>query len=294
MGYLVLTLSYFLYGLSDAVGPLAFRMGSDSTTLAFFNCALPLPFIAATMVATRVGFRIDRRALFASSALGIVAGLTALTLNGSYVFNGAGIGTTLHMSHTLVASFGEAALERRRPRVGTLVALVVVLCGVGVFSLVGERFAGSAVGIALALLSGLTYGMVALLAGHSAARRAPAFQAQFYAFLFATATLAIYTLATRGYVAPSLPARAWGVHFFCAITTNYAAFALVCLGMRRVGSTAGSIMGALEPIFCAVFSVFILAERFTPANILGCALILIGVVIEPLCAAATKTAAGPR
>ena len=32
----------------------------------------------------------------------------------------------------------------------------------------------------------------------------------------------------------------------------------------------------------------------TDQYILGCALILIGVVIEPLCAAATKTAAGPR
>ncbi len=282
MGYLILITSYFLYGLSDAAGPLAFRLGSDSTTLALLNCVIPLPFIAGTLVATRQSFRIGLRPLVAASALGLCAGLTALTLNGSYVLIGAGIGTVLHMSHSVVASFGEAALERRPPRIGTLLALALALSGIGIFSLTGERTTASIFGVALALFSGVTYGAVTLLAGHSAVKNVATFQAQFYSFLFASATLCVYCLTTRGYLLPTLGAKAWSIHVFCAVLTNYAAFALVCYGIRRAGSTIGSIMGALEPVFCALFSVILLGERFTVANVLGGFLILLGVIVEPL------------
>ena len=282
MGYLVLITSYFLYGLSDAAGPLAFRLGSDSTTLAVLNCVIPLPFIAGTLLATRQSFRIGLRPLVAASALGVFAGLTALTLNGSYVLIGAGIGTVLHMVHSVVASFGEAALERRPPRIGTLIALALTLAGIGIFSLTGEQTTASALGVALALFSGFTYGAVTLLAGHSAVRKVATFQAQFCSFVAASTTLCAYCLATRGYIVPSLGVKAWSIHTFCAVLTNYAAFALVCYGIRRAGSTIGSIMGALEPVFCALFSVFLLGESFTGANLLGGSLILLGVVVEPL------------
>ena len=281
MGYLILALSYILYGASDAAGPLAYRLGSDANTLSLCNCLMPLPFVAGTLLLTRGRFRVGRRAFFMALLLGVFVGATALTLNMSYLMISVGVGTTLHMAHTLVASLGEAAIERRRPRLGTFLALILVIGGVACLSGCDLGGASSKLGMGIALFSGLTFGCVTLLAGHGELTKLTSLQTQFYSLLSASFVLIIFNLLTRPTLIPDIPARAWGIHVFCAVTTNYVALALALWGIRRAGSTAGSIMGAVEPISCAAFGAFWLDERLTGPILIGALLILIGVVVEP-------------
>ncbi len=281
MGYLILAISYIIYGASDAAGPLAYQMGSDANTLSLCNCLMPVPLVAATLFLTGGSFRIGCRALCLALVLGAFVGATAFTLNMSYTLIGVGVGTTLHMAHTLVASLGESALERRRPRLGTIIALVCVILGVACLTGCNLDESGSALGIGIALFSGLTFGCVTLLAGHGALTKLTTMQTQFYSLVSASLVLIFFNLLTRPTLVPTLPLKAWGIHVFCALTTNYVALALAFWGIRRAGSTAGSIMGALEPISCACFGAVWLGERFTAPAMLGVILILFGVVVEP-------------
>lgn len=115
MGYLFLVFAYTLYGMSDAVGLLSYAMGSNAYNLAFLNSALPLPIIVGIMCLTKQNIRFGKRTLFVAVFLGALSATATLTMNLSYVMIGVSMGTMLHMSHTLVTTFGEAAILKRRP-----------------------------------------------------------------------------------------------------------------------------------------------------------------------------------
>lgn len=279
MGFLFLFFAYLLYGTSDAAGPLSYALGSNTYNLAFLNSAIPIPVVISIMLITKQRFYICKKALFASVFLGMLSAAATLTMNLSYVMIGVGMGTMLHMSHTLVASFGEAAIMRRRPKMLTIFSLLFVLAGI--FCMTGGQQEISALGILLALASGIAYGSLMLVIGHTPVRALSPMQVQFYSLIIASLILFLYGKATHQIVLEHLPAAAWGIHAFCALATNFVGFLFVQLGIRRSGAAAGSLMGSLEPVTSTILGVFFLHETITALKFLGCILIVAGISIEP-------------
>lgn len=279
MGFLFLVIAYLLYGISDAVGPLSYEIGSNTYNLAFLNSFLPVPLIVSAMLITKQKIRISQKALLASLMLGILSAVTTLTMNLSYVMIGVGMGTMLHMSHTLVASFGEAAILKKRPRKITMLSLVIVLAGIA--CMVGGQNEISILGIFFALLSGIAYGSIMLMLAHTAVKTLLPMQVQFYSLIVASVILFFYGNMTHQLALTGLSGNTWKIHIFCALATNFAGFLFVQLGVRRAGASAGSILGSLEPVTSTVLGVLILNESVSPLKLAGCILIIVGISIEP-------------
>lgn len=279
MGFLFLILAYLLYGTSDAIGPLSYEIGSNTYNLAFLNSFLPVPIIVLGMLITKQGIRIQKKALFASLMLGVLSAVTTLTMNLSYVMIGVGMGTMLHMSHTLVASFGEAVILKQHPKKITILSLIFVL--VGILCMVGGQNEISVLGILLALLSGITYGSLMLMIAHTSVNSLSPMQVQFYSLIIASSILFFYGHMTHQLTLSTLSTGAWSIHIFCALATNFAGFLLVQLGVRRAGASAGSIIGSLEPVTSTILGVLILSESISALKLVGCILIVVGISIEP-------------
>lgn len=281
MGTLYLILAYILYGTSNAVGGLAFAEGSNPYQLAFLNACLALPLILLAMRVLHLRIRIGARAMLLSLAVGLWMAALTLSLNLSYLTIGVGMGTMLHMCHTVVAAFGEAAIVKRLPRVWTLLAIVSVLAGIYIMA-GGGGTPASAMGVALALFSGLAYGSIMLMFGHTSLAKVSPFQVQLYGLLIAAVILGVVARANGSLDLAALTPRLWGMHLFCALSINVCAFVLIQWGIRRTGAATGAITGALEPVTSAVLGVLLLSETMTAAKLLGCALIILGISLEPL------------
>lgn len=273
--------AYLMFGISGAVGPVSFGIGSNAYNLAFLNNLLPLPFILITLSFKKISLLCSKAVFGWSILLGVCTAATALLLNLSFAIIGVGTGIMLHMCHTLVAAFGEAAITRKRVKITTLFAVVAILCGIA--CTMDDSAAETALsGMVMALLSGITYGSMMLIMAYTSVREEPPMKVMFYSLSMGTLFLFVYTVCTEQLQLNALPATAWGIHIFCALCTNFFGFMLLQLGVRRVGATMSAIFGAIEPLTSAILGILLFGETGSTMKYFGFAFIIFGVIIQPI------------
>jgi drug/metabolite transporter (DMT)-like permease len=204
----------------------------------------------------------------------------------------AGVLVYLYPAIVAVLSVRYASrLEGRRP----WIALGVALCGV-ILALGGIDVSagGSLVGVALILASPLIYAgwiiLSARLAGersdrlaHEASGAGRVDDAAAASALMISATAIVFVaiaLATGRPLAPAdIPVGAWpflaAIGFlgtFLAIQTFYA-------GSRRIGAAQAALVSTVEPLIIVTLAVVALHETLGPSQIVGGALIIVGVLI---------------
>jgi len=81
-------------------------------------------------------------------------------------------------------------------------------------------------------------------------------------------------------VAPAqIPADAWPGIVGTGIITSFVAIACFIAGTSRIGAAQGSLISTIEPVWTVALATVVLGETLTPIQLLGGALILIGVVV---------------
>lgn len=76
--------------------------------------------------------------------------------------------------------------------------------------------------------------------------------------------------------------RIWGSLFFLGFFATALSFTVQKIAQRYTSSVHVGIIFISEPVFAALFSYFLWQERLTPQNILGCGLVLLGILIAQL------------
>lgn len=76
--------------------------------------------------------------------------------------------------------------------------------------------------------------------------------------------------------------RIWGSLFFLGFFATALSFTVQKIAQRYTSSVHVGIIFISEPVFAALFSYFLWQERLTPQSILGCGLILLGILIAQL------------
>jgi drug/metabolite transporter (DMT)-like permease len=204
----------------------------------------------------------------------------------------AGVLVYLYPAIVAVLSIRFASrLEGRRPWIALAIALAGVVLALGGVDL---STTGTLGGIALVLTSPLIYaGWIILSArlagersdrlGHESAGNGHVADAAAASALMITATavvFAVLAVATgRPLAPPDIPAAAWpflvAIGFlgtFLAIQTFYA-------GSRRIGAAQAALVSTVEPLIIVTLAVVALQETLGPSQLVGGALIILGVVI---------------
>lgn len=101
----------------------------------------------------------------------------------------------------------------------------------------------------------------------------------------------LLALATARPVAPELiPGEAWLPLLGVGIISTAVALQTFYAGARRIGAAQASLVSTVEPVYTIVLAAILFGERLTPIQLVGGALVIIGVVI----AQTTRGRAGTR
>ncbi len=127
------------------------------------------------------------------------------------------------------------------------------------------------------LLSGLTYGLYAVLGRPVAGHLGPAVILS-YALAFGSALLIIAALPTLETLV-GLPTSSYLLLLMLAVVHTALGFALYTFGIRHLGAGRAAIVATVEPVVAGVLGVALLGEELTALKALGGLLVLAGAVL---------------
>ncbi len=251
-------------------------------TAAFFRCLYALPVLGflAYREDRAYGPRPRRNRMLAASA-GIFFAADLVSWHYAIEFVGAGLGTVLANLQVVVVAFVAWWLLGERPDRRIFLAIPILLSGVVLISgVVGEGAFGSdpLLGVLFGIGTSIAYaGFILLLRQSSKDLRRPAGP-----LTDATAVAAVASMAA-GFVigdldlTPGWPAQGWLV--LLALTAQVAGWLLITVSLPRLPAVVTSMVLVLQPLATLMLGAWILGERPSAAQLAGCGLVLVGVLI---------------
>jgi drug/metabolite transporter (DMT)-like permease len=277
-----------------AVWGATFVMVKDALAFAGPFAFLTLRFWLATLLLAPVLAWAPRRAALTEPGLVRAGAVLGLLLCGGYGFQTAGLQFTTPARAAFVTGLSvvivpllTAGVLRKRIAAGVWLGVALATLGLALLSLGPEVLAGGALIQSSTLLGDLlVLGCAFVFGGH-------VFMAGEYAPRMDVLTLTWVQLGTAAILAtgltlglerpaleqlgPALPAAA-----FTGVFATVVAFTIQLRAQRFTPATHTALIFSTEPVFGAVFAYLLAGEVLAPAAILGCGLILAGMLVAQL------------
>lgn len=279
-GSLLLLLGTFIWGTAfvaqsvgmDHIGPFTFQAVRSALAVLAMLCAMGL------MDRKRFRSNWQQKGLWKA---GILCGMALFVASGlqqvGLVYTDAGkAGFITAMYIVLVPVIGLFLKQRVSVRVWVSVALAVA--GLYLLSCMGASGINFGdlclMGCAVAFAVQIT--LVDKLAGALDGLRLNCVQ-----FLVNACLSAVMMLLLEKPVLSDILQCAWPL-VYTGVMSSAVAYYLQILGQQRLDSAPASLIMSLEAVFAALSGWLVLHERLSPAELLGCALVFIGVVLSQL------------
>jgi drug/metabolite transporter (DMT)-like permease len=251
-------------------------------TAATFRCLYALPFLGMLMVREdrRYGPR-PARARWLAALAGVFFAIDLVFWHHAIAAVGAGIATVLGNLQVLLVGFLAWWLLGERPSARLVAAVPVVIFGVVLISgVIGQGAYGEnpLLGVLFGAGTSVAYAgfILVLRAGSGDLRRiaGPLFDAT---AVSAVCCVALAPISGGIDLVPSWPAHGWLL--LLAVTAQVMGWLLIAAALPRVPAALTSVVLLLQPIASVGLSAAVLDERPSTAQLLGCAVVLAGVVV---------------
>lgn len=253
----------------------------EPATAATFRCLYALPVLGLLLLREdrRYGTRPSRERWLAATA-GVFFALDLVLWHHAIAAVGAGIGTVLGNLQVVVVGFLAWWLLGERPGRRLLLAVPVVLVGVVLISgVVGSGAYGDnpGLGVLFGVGTSIAYAGFLLLLRHGSRdlRRSagPLFDATAVSVVVC---VALGPVSGGVDLVPHWPAHGWLL--LLALTSQVVGWLLIAVSLPRVPAALTSVVLLLQPVASVALSAAVLDERPSPLQLLGCAIVLGGVV----------------
>ena len=292
-GYALVWTAAILFGVNGTVAKVVLESGISSLELTQIRSVGAAVGLAAALAVARPGsLRVSRSelpylALFGVTGVAFVQWLYFVAIHRLPV----GIALLIqYLAPLLVALFARYVLhEPVRRRIWA--ALALALAGLSVIvELWSEGLALDQLGVAAALGGAFAYAAYVLLAERGVRRRDP-YSLSCYGFAFAAVFWLVVQPVWR------FPARrttgdvsllgnlagvrlpVWLLIAFVVVVGTIVTFALVVSALRYISATRVGIVAMLEPVVAALVAYLWLAESLGPAQLVGGAIVLSGILL---------------
>ena len=214
------------------------------------------------------------------SLLALINIISAITLLEGYKCLSSGAATTIQFSYPIFTCIIMMLFFGERPTVRTVLAILLAVLGVVFLSgVIDEGVENvSLKGVALELFSGLTYAIYLILVPKMKLDDLETSKLTFWVFALSFVYMTLFTFTQGGVAAPPTVGVGVSLVMLGLIPTAVSNLTLV-IGLRAVGSTLTSILGALEPLTAMLFSVFWFKEPFTALIAVGFVCIVVSVTL---------------
>ncbi|MCR4856948.1 MAG: EamA family transporter [Bacteroidales bacterium] len=282
LGVFFAVIASVVFGMIPLFSVPLMRAGMSVPSIVCYRFALSTVALGVVLVLRRVSFKISIPQFLTFAGLSLFYALTALLLTASYQYIPTGIATTIHFLYPVMVALLTIFIFKGKVSSLLLVAIALAIAGVAMLSLSGLKAKNiDSRGIAIVLATVVTYGSYLAWLPNSRVRGMDGTKITFWLVFNCTWLFALHILVTEG------PGG------FSAVPDSRCALNLVLLSLlptlvsnltlvqavQRIGSTATSVLGSLEPFTAMLIGIFVFHEHCTPVQVVGVIVVIAAVML---------------
>ncbi len=300
MGYLFALIASLLFGANGSLAKQILEAGLTATQLTQFR-TLGTAILAGALllILDRRAFRLPPRQLLVMAVLGVF-GVALLQASYAFALLLMPVGITLLLEYTAVLMVALFAffVFREKVKARLWIAIALVLAGLAVVAQVWDSVLDP-LGVLFAAVAAVTLAFYFLVGEKQVGATSPLTVA-FWTMTFATAFWALFSgwwdLRIETFAAPVQVGGAVGdlqlplvlPLIVTVVLGSFAPFLLSFYALKHLTATAAGIVASAEVIFAFVVAWLWLGEQLDALQIVGAAVVLIGIVLAQT-ARSTKT-----
>jgi len=281
------TLKGTIYGIVAAVSygtnPLGalslYGEGINANSVLFYRFSLAAIILGGLMLVQRKSLRVTRKELSILACLGILFGISSLSLFTSFHFIDAGIASTLLFIYPVMVAVIMAVFFREKISIVTFLSILLALGGIALLYQNDGGTPLNTVGVILVMLSSLTYAIYIIIVNKSSLLMSSV-KLTFYVLLFCMLTITVHSFTDQNNHLQLLTTPfMWMWALMLALVPTIISLIMMVKAVHIIGSTPTAIMGALEPLTAVIIGVTIFGELFTMRLGTGILMILLAVIL---------------
>ena len=267
------------FGLNPLFATALYSAGVSAPTVLFYRFLCGAAMLALLMAVKKQSFCFERKYAVSLISLALLLAGTSLGLFLSFRYIDMGIASTILFAYPVIVAFVMGMVFKEKITLLIVTSIIMSLVGIIVLCRTSNGTFISIPGILLALLSAFSYAIYMIVLRKSNVHELPSLQVTFYAMLFSLVFFVV--IPDFKFVIPlesKVILNLLGLGFFPAFLSFYT----LAVGIRYIGATKCSIIGALEPLVAVCISLLLTGESPTWRLGIGLVLILgaVGLVIS--------------
>ena len=272
-------ISAISYGTNPLGALSLYKLGINTNSVLFYRFSIAAAILAIVMLVQKKSFAISKKELVVVSSLGILFGISSLSLFTSFHFMDAGVASTLLFIYPVMVAVIMAVFFKEHLSMVTILSISLALGGIWLLYQGDGGGALNISGVLLVLISSLSYAVYIVVVNKSSLTLSPV-KLTFWVLLFCILTISVHSFTSLDYQIVALTSRSmWMWALMLAIVPTIISLLTMVRAVKTIGSTATAIMGALEPLTAVAIGITIFGEIFTFRLGMGILLILFGVTL---------------
>lgn len=277
-GYILGALAAATYGMNPLFALPLYKAGMDPDSVLFFRYLFAIPILGMMIKARGRNFRLERKEILPLIIMGLLVALSSLALFQSYNYMEAGIASTLLFVYPIMVALIMALVFKEKLTVQTIFCIMLALAGIGLLYEGGNGTTLSLVGVALVMLSALSYAIYIVGVNRPILKEVATLKLTFYVLLFGLTLFLVRVDFGRSlHIAETW--YLWGNLIALAVFPTAISFLCTTKAIQYIGSTPTAILGALEPVTAVFFGVTVFGESLTFRLVCGILLIVLAVTL---------------
>lgn len=266
------------YGMNPVCALYLYGDGINTNSVLFYRFAISIVLLGGFMALRRIPFGINRHEAGVLALLGVLFAVSSITYFLSFHYMGAGVAATLVFSYPVMVALIMCLCFGERLKWPSLAAIAMTTAGIALLYRDDSGKPIATAGVIIVLLSALAYALYIVAVNRSRIIM-PSTKLTFYALLGCLACIAAYAECTStGELQWLTTPRQWAFATLLALVPTVVSLLFMTMAIRKIGSTATAVMGALEPVTAIFLGMVLFGEAVTPRISAGVILILVAVM----------------
>lgn len=263
-GLIAAMVSSATFGMIPLFSKPALDAGMDTPSLIVYRFLFASIVIYAVMKYYKCDLMITMSHFWRISLLALINLASAITILLGYAYLTSGAATTIQFSYPIFTCLLMMLFFHERPTFKTVSSIILAVIGVALLSGIENGLGNMSVkGVAYELFSGLAYAIYLILVPKMKLDDLESSKLTFWVFVLSFVYMGLITFAWKGSITtPPTVGIGFSIVMLGLIPTAVSNLTLV-VGLRVIGSTLTSILGALEPLTAMLVSIFWFCEPFS-------------------------------
>lgn len=278
-GAIYATVAAVSYGTNPLGALFLYREGLNVNSVLFYRFTLAAIILGVFMLVQKKAFKVTKKELIVLGVLGVLFGISALSLFTSFHYMDAGVASTILFVYPVMVAVIMAVFFRERMSIVTILSISLALAGIALLYKGGNEDTLSSVGVMLVMISSLSYALYIIVVNKTQFVMS-SIKLTFYVLLFCILTITIHSLSgeeTRLMLLTTPTMWMWAT--MLALIPTIISLVFMVMAVHAIGSTPTAIMGALEPLTAVFIGMAVFGEVFSMRLGVGILLILFAVIL---------------